>query len=72
MEKSCGLCVDNAAGHTLEIQTNVGTTGVVHICWPCLQVRVRKLMHDLEPGRDPHDDNDQLGGGLTGFTVTTP
>ena len=70
---SCGLCVDNAANYSLEILTDYDTTGVVHVCWPCLQTRIGDLMHDLVPDRNPHVDGDRLGG-VIGFTmqVTKP
>jgi hypothetical protein len=68
MKKSCGLCVDNGASHTLEIVTqHGGSTDDVLICWPCLQKRVDDLMHDLDPV--PH--NGERLGGVVGFAVTT-
>jgi hypothetical protein len=67
MKKSCGLCVDNSAAHSLEISTTYGTTCVVPICWPCLQKRMNDAVHDLHPALT----STRLGG-VVGFTVTTP
>ena len=66
MNKSCGLCVDNGAAHTIEIVNRYASTSPVPICWPCLKDRLDRLASDLYP------DESNSFGHVIKFTVTTP
>jgi hypothetical protein len=69
--QACALCINRSGYLDLEVQTTHGNTGIVRVCWPCLEKRVKDLMHDLRPSPDSRKDRfDGIFGFRVGIAVT--